>query len=330
MDLLLSPFGNIVNSDVARLTGCSLGGCLDAVYIPSLSNRNPPFTSINLLLDYAEEVVFVFTDSFAPWVDAIKDDQIRCEKIIELPNDQKQQLLFDFDNVIPSTRHRPSFDIPQKRNYALFDAKDRGYERILLIDDDLRLSRVDIENGINALFSGYSVAGAHVVDYPDCSTIDHIERIVTKRANIISMTGSCLFMNVSRVSGRFPCAYNEDLFFFMQQPCANSVVSIGPIFQLRYEPWRDLSRVKHEQFGDLIYDAFKKRFLGIVDTPIDWMYEIADRIKRVKMVLSCTECLLYRNALTAAIESILDIDIKSIVRFIEDCGFAFWVNKYFK
>lgn len=40
------------------------------------------------------------------------------------------------------------------------------------------------------------------------------------------MTGSCMFINVKKVRGYFPYVYNEDLFFFMQQPFQN-VVSGG-------------------------------------------------------------------------------------------------------
>ena len=112
------------------------------------------------------------------------------------------------------------------------------------------MTESNMQVGLSGLTYNKTIIGFHVVHYPDVSTIDHIERIVMKNANVISMTGSCMLINVEKINGDFSLVYNEDLFFFMKQINPQDIVFGGTIWQKEYQPWEFKDRVRHEQFGD--------------------------------------------------------------------------------
>lgn len=318
---MTSPFGREFE-DVS----CSFMPKLDAVYIPALASRDKPSFDMEQLLRYTEKVFFLFSDVITDW-------GIQMPSKVKLISMEKQtsfikQYILQRGNINPSVEFRPNFDIPLKRSYALFDARKNSFRSILLLDDDILITQDTLKKGISALAHGVSVMGFHVVDYPDVSTLDHISRIVCEKENVVSMTGSCMFINVDEVTGDFPNVYNEDLFFFMMQPRQFSVVSGGFVRQCPYESFQSLDRVKHEQFGDLIYDAIKKRFLGYTNDRIDWDFEIEDRIKYIDYLHSQTTNSSAKQALVEAKNAISCFSKKDITDFLSAYPFAEWVTKY--
>lgn len=326
MYLMTKPFGSRFVKWSENSSDILSNSMLDAVYIPTLANKCAPVSNIYTLLKYANEIVLIYSNEEAVW-----SKQYSNHIRVELINDHKDFCInyhSKEENQNISVRWRPSFDIPLKRSFALFDAKKRSYKKILLLDDDIFISEKNIGCGILGLLEGSSIVGFHVVDFPDVSTIDHIERIVNKKNNIISMTGSCMFLNIDFIQGDFLDIYNEDLFFFLSQPKPDKVVSGGIIYQKPYAPWTNLSRIRHEQFGDLIYDAFKKRFLGFNCSLIDWNEEIRSRIEKIKLMYSQTEDKDILCALDTAISAIQEISIHDIEHFLEHGKFAPWAIKY--
>lgn len=292
MSLVIRPFGKIIENKENSII-------LDAVYIPTLKSRSIPMTNLKWLLRYAKEIVLLFSEEYAEW-------SINLGENIRVENMKNKEFCKEYlkknENKNDSVKWRPDFDIPLKRSYALFDAKIRNYKYILFLDDDIKMSENNMCIGLGGLSQEYTVLGFHVTDYPDVSTIDHIERIVEGCSNIISMTGSCMFLNVENVIGDFPLIYNEDLFFFMKQIEPQKIVSGGTIMQNEYQPWASYSRIKHEQFGDLIYEAFKKRFINIETSPIKWEEEICLRLKRIDRLRSKISRKDFIDALSVAYE----------------------------
>lgn len=319
MKLLTSPFGRIY-------TGEKNEGLLDAIYILTLADRKMPSTNLEWLLHYTKEVVLLFSSECAEWVDDI-GNKVRVERVNNTGFYEKYMKRPENNNI--SIKWRTNFDIPLKRSYALQEAKEKGFKHILLLDDDIYMSNDNMKSGLSGLVQGMTIIGFHVVEYPDVSTLDHIERIIYKKSNIISMTGSCMFINVDNVMGEFPLIYNEDLFFFMKQINAEKVVSGGTVLQSKYQPWKQVDRVKHEQFGDLIYEAIKRKFIDMDYTGIEWGKEIEKRLNRINLLKSRNMNQMYDTSLEAAYVATREIEVKDIQEFITNNFWADWVKKYF-
>lgn len=326
MHLMVKPFGKLLGNDFADPLLKKGSSFLDAVYTPAIANRGPLNTDINVLLKYAKEVVFLYSNNMGGW-NKNWNRNVRIERMSE-------QVSFcsnfraKVENQNMAVKWRPTFDIPLKRSFALFDAKRKLYNRILLLDDDIYMSEQNIQHSLLALSVGYSIVGFHVVNYPDISTIDHIEQAISRKNHVHSMTGSCMFLNLELVTGDFLNVYNEDLFFFLTQPDPDKIVSGGTVNQRTYVPWTSSERVKHEQFGDLLYNAFKKRFLGIRKDSIDWSEEIRDRICRIKALSVQTNEKDILDALNYAMSAMCEIKVQDIETFLKNGNLAPWVTKY--
>ncbi|MFR3529030.1 MAG: hypothetical protein ACLTTZ_00465 [Lachnospiraceae bacterium] len=318
MKLLTNPFGKIIQTN-------NYNKELDAVYMPVLSSRNLPVTDLKWLLQYAKEVVLLYSDKCADWSYNL-NQRIRIEMVNKTSFYEKY--MKRNENRNPSIKYRPDFDIPLKRSYALFDAQNNGYENILFLDDDILMTEKNMRYGLSGLTNQKSIVGFHVTDYPDVSTIDHIERIITNCTNTISMTGSCMFCNVRKIDGDFPLLYNEDLFFFMKQKNPNDIISGGTVIQREYYPWLSYDRIRHEQFGDIIYEAIKRRFLNPLLGRIDWNEEIQLRLERIERLQCCTFQDHFTYALQAAYNGTKDIKKSALERFLYDYQFEEWVSIY--
>lgn len=318
MKLLTRPFGKIIQND-------NYNKELDAVYIPTLNSRNLPITDLKWLLQFAKEIVLLFSGKCADWSHNL-NQRIRVEIVNQTSFYEKYMKRNENQNF--SIKYRPDFDIPLKRSYALFDAQNNGYENILFLDDDILMTEKNMRCGLSGLTNQKVIVGFHVTDYPDVSTIDHIERIVTNCSNTISMTGSCMFCNVRKISGDFPLLYNEDLFFFMKQKDPNEIISGGTVNQREYYPWLSCDRIQHEQFGDIIYEAIKRRFLIPSLNRIDWLEEIQLRLERIERLQQCTSQELFTRALQAAYNGTKEVKKSDIERFLYDFQFEEWVSIY--
>ncbi len=319
MNLLTFPIGEIFKyeHDTNELF-------LDIVYILCMENRPKPKLELTALLNHAKEVVLLFSDKIAEWAVNCEDTRIRIELV------DKTDFCLNYKTVNDNSfiKLRPDFNIPIKRSYALYDAKNRKAKYIWMLDDDITVSRDNYLRAICALKQGKAVVGFHVPEYPDISTIDHIERIIYKRVPCISMTGSCMFLNMEKVTGYFPFVYNEDLFFYMQQLKANEVVSGGIVRQSESMPWLNFNRVRHEQFGDFIYNAFKKRFMNSEERVIQWSQEKEVQLKRLEDLSIHAPTPTLKNVLLAAEETMRNICIDEVKQFVYNCHFASWACKY--
>lgn len=320
--LLNEPFGQLHISNCNSYNSTTK---LDAVYVPSLSTRRTPSTSIELLSRFSKEIVFVYTDRIGLF-ESNDSASIRVETI-----ENNSDFLNNYNsrkvNRNLAIAWRPDFDIPHKRSFALSDARCHGYKRIMLLDDDLFLSEDNLISAISALNNGAVIVGFHVTNYPDVSTIDHLERLVLGKDNIISMTGSCMIIDMTSVCGDFVNVYNEDLFFFLSQKNIEKVVSGGCILQEKSLPWLNLSRVMHEQFGDLIYDSLKKRFLSRGYKMINWEEEINERIERIDFIKRNTSNEFYIRALDAAHISLTKLSVTDIKGFIVNSYLPEWIKE---
>lgn len=229
---------------------------IDAVYVPTQSHRPLLETEISVLKNNSKTLHFLFSENAAPWVKDVDHPNLYIHTNLESERRLSQFMHYSCAKN-PSNAFKPNYDIPYKRNLSLLDASRNNYKTICLLDDDITLTDNDFRKARVALLSSVDIASFHVLDYPDVSTIDHIERIILERPSRVSIGGNCLFMNVDNVHSFFPDAYNDDWYFIFSHIGSRKIVSLGTAVQRPYTPWTDLERVGFEQFGDIVIEGAK-------------------------------------------------------------------------
>jgi len=147
-----------------------------------------------------------------------------------------------------------TWDLPLKRNYALWHARENGFREILLVDDDIRgLDNALFTAGATAL-EKWMVAGVFIDDFPDTSVIGHVELAVGERV-IPFLSGSCLFIRSDVPFGFFPQIYNEDWIFMLPHMEGGNICSLGSIRQEPYDPFGESSRPVFQEPGEIIADG---------------------------------------------------------------------------
>lgn len=147
-----------------------------------------------------------------------------------------------------------TWDLPLKRNYALWHARENGFRKILLVDDDIRgLDDALFRAGAAALRQ-WIIAGVFIDKFPDTSVIGHVELAVGERV-IPFLSGSCLFVRCDAPVGFFPQIYNEDWIFMAPHMACGKVCSFGSIRQEPYDPFSDSSRPVFQEPGEIIADG---------------------------------------------------------------------------
>lgn len=226
-------------------------------------------------------------------------------------------------NRNPSSYLRPEFDIGIKRTLALLHAKANDYRNVLLLDDDIFLTEHQISHTGSVLdVDDICVAGFYVRGFADISTVRHIEhRMYPSRPVGITMTGSALFVDPQLVDPVFPQIYNDDLFFFLRQSEQTNVVSVGYSWQRPRQPWLDINRIPHEQYGDMIYEAVLRHTNTPNTSPgIDWQREIKAEVDRLLTLQGLTSCPDIQSALKVAVRATNNLSPKALQETYDQLG----------
>lgn len=216
---------------------------------------------------------------------------------------------------------RGEWDLPAKRNYALWYARKHKMTRIFIVDDDIQGLSVDsIGAGANAL-SQSSIAGYFVENFPDTSAIGHVEIKCGLQIQPF-LSGSCLFIRSDEVTDYFPPIYNEDWLFMVSQLARKRVSYLGAIRQKEYDPFASLDVVRFQEPGEIVADGvfsilasncFEKRFekeiwRELLTLRRIWLKELSTRCGSTRL----------REVVNAARERFNEIAELDCVRFMDD------------
>lgn len=199
-----------------------------------------------------------------------------------------------------------TWDLPLKRNYALWHARENGFRWILLVDDDIRgLDDALFRAGAAALRQ-WLVAGVFIDEFPDTSVIGHVELGVGERV-ITFLSGSCLFVRCDAPVGFFPQIYNEDWIFMAPNMACGNVCSLGSLGSIRqefYDPFSESSRPVFQEPGEIIADGlFALLACGRYGDRFDqstWSAILSKRREWLAVLAKRTENLIHRSAVEAA------------------------------
>lgn len=232
---------------------------IDAIYIPCLNPKTPLASNLEVLSEFSNQVVLLCSRGGPDLSERLPKVTIYENLATSM---EYTSFLEERSSMNPSLLVRRDYDLPFKRTMALKHAKECGFQLIGLLDDDIELTDLHLRKvGLCFNENGIDIAGFHVLDYPDVSTIDHVERFITRRRSKVSMGGNCLFFKVDRVFGKFPYVYNEDWLFLLSHLSTRRVVSLGYAKQRPHKPWLDPLRIRFEQFGEVIITGVKLNIL---------------------------------------------------------------------
>ncbi len=291
VSLDFNPRSFVLDSSVSSPTiSEEPGACLDAVFVPFrgrpeyvselLKNLPETETPIFLLPTSRSDLALVDTKRKGPVQFLLMDDpgflaalrSLRCSS-----NGLCNSYFVDWD-------------LPAKRNYALWYARRHRLDRILLLDDDIRhLQAADLAAGANAL-QQFVLSGFFVDKFPDTSAIGHVE-LNSGEPVWTFLSGSCLFVRADGDLGFFPPVYNEDWLFMIPHITQGRVCSLGCVHQKEYDPFAEPLVALFQEFGEIIADGLfalvaSNRYLERLDPEIwrellslrqDWLTELATR-----------------------------------------------------
>jgi len=232
-----------------------------------------------------------------------------------------------------------TWDLPIKRNYALIYSRKKHYERILLVDDDIRaLKNHTVTTGAN-LLDYHAIAGCFVDSFPDLSIMDHLESIAGEQLYPF-LSGSFLFLKPFKAIGFFPNIYNEDWLFMLPHVLEQSICSFGSIVQLPYDPFADFTKVAFQEFGDIIVEglyglAYSNDYESRFDIKV-WQEIINARQKSLELIRNNVEHPIHQKTIEIAIQAnafiapndcleyidIWEKDIMTWTRFIKEVAWS--------
>jgi hypothetical protein len=148
----------------------------------------------------------------------------------------------------------PHPNLAAKRNYGLALARDRQFDAVIFLDDDIQVSVRQLNLLISSL-NHAEIVGAQNTGKPDHSILYNTLRRMGRVRPFIA--GNCLAARTSYESW-FPTIYNEDWFYMYPSLVSGTTTIAGRARQIhRATRLQDLSqRMAQEEPGDVLAEGF--------------------------------------------------------------------------
>lgn len=227
---------------------------IDAIFIPYKRNR----VNVSVLLEklrWFPGKIYLLPSSEAD-INGINFDLLSNVEVLFV-DDSEYITLF---NNLHTTKHIHSvppslgWDIPLKRNFALYISIKNNFKRILLLDDDIEKITPTHINAGACLLDNFDAAGCFVDDFPDTSVVGHLQlhhEIDLK----CFLSGSFLFVLPFEINCFFPSIYNEDWLFMAPLIAGRRLCSFGKIHQKPYDPFATSHIAKFQEFGEIVAEG---------------------------------------------------------------------------
>ncbi|BFU45794.1 hypothetical protein [Krasilnikovia sp. MM14-A1004] len=145
-------------------------------------------------------------------------------------------------------------DTSTKRNLGLAITRMMGWQRVFLLDDDIRGVRPDTAQRAAALLEHFDVVGLRNDGYPDNSVVCHANRDTGGEQGTFAGAGAMVIPQAG-VTSLFPDVYNEDWFFLLDGVGLGAVAEHGTFRQERFDPYVNPQRAGREEFGDCLAEG---------------------------------------------------------------------------
>jgi hypothetical protein len=161
---------------------------------------------------------------------------------------------FKSSEVLRGTRFDRRTDTSTKRNLGLLLALVAGWDRILFLDDDISVPRVQDLNDAAGLLDDYAGVGLSIGGFWDNSVVCHAFRDSGGEQDTF-IGGGALAIGHRSYTSFFPNIYNEDWFFLLDDKGLRPSAMTGQVDQAPYDPYRDGDRARSEECGDTLAEG---------------------------------------------------------------------------
>ncbi|GAB3884602.1 hypothetical protein ACFQ1S_03755 [Kibdelosporangium lantanae] len=165
--------------------------------------------------------------------------------------------VFETTTLLDQTKFQRRTDTSEKRNLGLLLAQAIGWERIVFLDDDIKVPDPDDLGKAVSLLGEHASVGLMidpVRGFPDNSTVCHAYRDAGGYQDTF-IGGGALAVGSESLSSFFPKIYNEDWFFLFNDNGLRPSARAGKVIQQEYDPYRDPMRARSEELGDTLAEG---------------------------------------------------------------------------
>lgn len=161
---------------------------------------------------------------------------------------------FETDQILAGTRFARWTDTSLKRNLGLLLTQLIGWQRIVFLDDDIRIPEPTDLREAAGLTDHCAAAGLGIEGMPDNSVVCHAHRDAGGKQDMF-IGGGALAIGARSMTSFFPNIYNEDWFFLLDDDGLRpSMAANGTVIQNPYEPYR-VHRARMEELGDCLAEG---------------------------------------------------------------------------
>jgi len=288
---------------------------LEAIFIPYKKNIIK-VSSLLSELSWYKGTIFLMPSSLNDLIE-LNLKPFTNVQILYIDN---SDFIFFFNNLrtsahkhsVPSSLH---WDLPLKRNYAIWFSIKKGFNKILLVDDDItRINSAIIETGV-FLLDKYIAVGSFIENYPDTSLIGHIQ--LNQGIEIkCFLSGSFLLVSPRKITSFFPKIYNEDWVFMTPMILGKKICAAGKIKQKPCDPFAVPEKAIYQEFGEVIAEGL---FALINKSAFNLRYENCVW-KEILLKRKCELLDLQRKAKCNIQQDIISIALEQNVKILpSDC-----------
>jgi len=145
-------------------------------------------------------------------------------------------------------------DLSTKRNLALVLSHKLRWNRIIFLDDDIRVPQPLHLSKAAGLLDAHSAVGLGIGGFPDNSVVCHAFRDSGGKQETF-IGGGAMAVAMRRNRSFFPNIYNDDWFFVLDAgKRLQQVATVGEVLQYPYDPYR-VERARAEEFGDVLAEG---------------------------------------------------------------------------
>lgn len=178
-------------------------------------------------------------------------------------------------------------DTSLKRNAGLAVMRMTGWQRVLLLDDDITGVASAQLGRAASLLDDFEVVGLENDGYPDNSVVCHANRAAGAAQCTFIGAGAMLIAG-SRATSFFPDVYNEDWLFLMEDDGLTRCATHGSFAQKAFDPFDDPLRAGTQEFGDVLAEglfALLDSGCRLEDARQDFWYAyLAERAKLIASI----------------------------------------------
>lgn len=248
---------------------------VDAVIVPTI--RHPAYLqdAADLAVSLDCPLVTLHSGKWTSARDAAQRLPAAVDLIaIDVPDPARLHLpALATSRLLASARLARKTDTSAKRNLGLVLSHLVGWERIVFLDDDIKVREPGDLQQAAGLLDTYSAVGLSIVGFPDNSVVCHAYRAVggTQQSFI---GGGALVVGLARSRSFFPDIYNEDWFYLLDaEKGLQAIGASGEATQRPYDPFHDPERARREELGDVLAEGtFWLLDQGRTVTDADWAH----------------------------------------------------------